>query len=32
MMQSTETSIYDALMNPVKIPMKQYSINIKEMS
>jgi hypothetical protein len=32
MVQTTETSINDALMNPVKIPMKQYSVNIKEMS
>ncbi len=32
MVQTTETTVNDVLMNPVKILMKQYSVNIKEMS
>ena len=33
MVRTTATSINDeALMHPVKIPIKQYSVNIKEMS
>ena len=32
MVRTTATSINETLMNPVKIQIKQYSVNIKEMS